>query len=673
MYSYPNSQESNQFLQMKELSQKVRMGLGSEKVLEKYVQGVIINGYHSDVEVYRSSCLYASTVGVQYHYDFDFPMMAIIDEKNNHNIVINPLVLLEVVSSENQILFILAHEVKHILYRHLLKYNNLFTDEVNQVLINLATDAEVNTRLITEIAESKNISYQAAKHNYIPDVGCVDVESISAIVWDHDRDFRRNLERSSSYNRFGEGVVDSVKSIADATYVELDECCRDFLGKSISRILYDCSITGMNFKQEVWVCSVTGWSDLFNIPIDRKWSAQKFCTSLLDYLRFSLTAFISFGSGTDSSSGSSSGANGESEGDDGSSSGNSNKEQGDAEKSESEGNNNGTDEDDEGNSEENKGFAGSSKEGSEGDNSSSSGNSNKEQDDTEKSESNSRKGKRGKREPEEDKGFVGSSKEKSKEGKGDKRVKDAFESRSKRKSVSSTDVIDWYEVEDKLQDTEEAWEESCKTFGIRGRGIGSSRDGYKVGKHKSKSRVPWQAVLRDRLNSVSREHEGTKKRINRRQPERLELSGRKRKRALSIIVGVDESGSISNEEYSYFIEELYKILGEFECTLHLYEFTSSIESYTYVPSDKMRKFKKRKQELASVRFSGGTSFQPVFDAISENKKIEKGSVLVMLTDGEGEYSVDFKKQEERIWIVVGGRETLSCQEKKKNIYPIIKI
>ena len=273
-----------------------------------------------------------------------------------------------------------------------------------------------------------------------------------------------------------------------------------------------------------------------------------------------------------------------------------------------------------------------------------------------------------------DSGFVGESKDKiSGNGKRDKRIKNAFEARDLRKSVDSIDAPNWFEVEDNLNAVNETFEASCVLLGIKSRGLGSSDDTTNVKFVKTKSQVPWQSVLRNRLNSYSREYEGTKKRINRRQPDRLELSGRRRKRNISLIIGIDESGSISDKEYNYFIEEIFKVIGEFDCCLHIYEFTGEVESYTNVPNEKIKSFKRNRKKFGQYRFNGGTCFQPVFDAIKDNKKIDQDSLLIMFTDGYGESEVDYKGQKERLWVVVGGREDISCQEFSKNIYPVLRI
>lgn len=236
------------------------------------------------------------------------------------------------------------------------------------------------------------------------------------------------------------------------------------------------------------------------------------------------------------------------------------------------------------------------------------------------------------------------------------------------------------DISDTVSDMEE-----MKTVLVTNIGVGKGQSSYGSGfRHNTNlastdTYVPWQSILRNRMKSLSTKRESTKKRVNRRQPERLELSGSKRKKIINIVVGIDESGSISNEEYSYFISELFKVVSDFECRIHLYEFTSDIESYTYMKEREVSKFKREGLSIFKSRFCGGTLFQPVFDAVNANKDIKKSDCLmVMFTDGFGEKEVTYGNVIDRLWVVVNSdcRERdglLSCDELYKNIYPVVSV
>lgn len=209
-------------------------------------------------------------------------------------------------------------------------------------------------------------------------------------------------------------------------------------------------------------------------------------------------------------------------------------------------------------------------------------------------------------------------------------------------------------------------------YSNKSRGTGNGSEGnYK--KYDTNSQISWQGILKTRLSVLTDKYKPTKKRINRRQPDRLELSGRQKDVTADIVIGIDMSGSISDKELSYFCTEIKKIVSQFDVNVHLLKFTSTVKSYDYFPHSKVKKLT---ADLDSNhRFSGGTSFQPVFDYIKGDKNIkEDKTLLIMFTDGFGENSVDYGKVSNRLWVVVGTGDGngVSCGDSSKNIYHVTK-
>lgn len=232
-----------------------------------------------------------------------------------------------------------------------------------------------------------------------------------------------------------------------------------------------------------------------------------------------------------------------------------------------------------------------------------------------------------------------------------------------------------FEVDDILGDVEEIKDNFVKELSRRGRSPGGSGVFEKVEAFDCETTVPWQAILRNRLMTLSSKKVYTKKRINRRQPDRLELSGKKTKKEVNLVIAIDESGSIGNLEYVYFLHEISNIVSQVDCNVHLYEFTSSIESYTYLDNTKAKKELRKGGRLFSSRFNGGTCFQPVFDAIHKNSKIRNNeSILIIFTDGAGESDVEFYGMKNRLWVVVGEKSELSVEgELASNIFPVVAV
>lgn len=144
-------------------------------------------------------------------------------------------------------------------------------------------------------------------------------------------------------------------------------------------------------------------------------------------------------------------------------------------------------------------------------------------------------------------------------------------------------------------------------------------------KKLQQSRIPWQRILQNFVATVVKGHEDmTWQRPNWRKSQDIVLPGKIDREMDPIVVAVDTSGSISNEQLNAFASEIAK----------LSQFCSEI---TIVTADaqvhEIVKIKNAKEFLLKVKFKGGggTDFTDVF------QKIKKCSALVFFTDGDAAY------------------------------------
>ena len=96
----------------------------------------------------------------------------------------------------------------------------------------------------------------------------------------------------------------------------------------------------------------------------------------------------------------------------------------------------------------------------------------------------------------------------------------------------------------------------------------------------------------------------------------------------TVVVGVDTSGSISNENLQQFFGEIQSILNTYEMDLHVVQCDAAVQKHdTY----------RRGDELGAVEIKGrgGTSFVPVFDMVSEENI--NPVCLIYLTDLWGDF------------------------------------
>lgn len=178
-------------------------------------------------------------------------------------------------------------------------------------------------------------------------------------------------------------------------------------------------------------------------------------------------------------------------------------------------------------------------------------------------------------------------------------------------------------------------------------------------------KLPWNLIIkRDCLSNLVDNVVLTKRRINRRQPNRLELSGKKKSRLLKLVVAVDESASVEYDAYQTFISNLLDIVGGINCELTYIKFTLGVEKcevYNTLSKKDMNKLKKEVQK----RYAGGTSFGPIFEFLEE-KGYPKNTMIVIFTDGEGESFVDMHGFRNRKWVSLGGFLSVT-NESKKNV------
>lgn len=610
-----------------------------------FVNAIIFNGINGNMTTkIREYCSFALAMGLNYEVSAVAPMYVQLRVGDTQpSLHVDPVRCVSMINNPLEILFILSHEVSHLLHGHLQRYNKLYGDDVSALILNLCTDTEVNETLKEEL------------RGIVPvPESCVTIEIASKIVGCSEDMLTDRFKNSDKY--LG-------STYADIVLREFDKKCKKCLGYNISDMQYRMSLVPETcFNQEIFRV-VDGEEPLvFKIPQGMEEEARRFCCELANYLARLITCFVTYSeddpSGTDTSS-MRGGQSGNSEG----------KGQG-------------------------RSMGSSSGSGENGSIGSKRGKG--------KDSSKGGSGKDGS--VKKDSGKVGSEKEDpGKEGSNDEDSSDekSNEEGSKNKESDETKKKDptcggrlpdfkaaregiigdvsAFDIEDAVSELQRSAEVYMPTWFKRGRSSNGSGMAKEVKKIIYKTEVPWQSVLKNRVASKSTEKETSKKRINRRQPTRLELSGKMPKKCLDLFIAIDESGSIGNDEYSYFWSEILAIAKTFSCTLRIIEFTSTVESYTVMTPREVKRLNKKSMVFGS-RFYGGTCFQPVFDLVDKETRNGDPFMLVVFTDGEGEEHVDFHNIKDRQWVLVGSRtgkayERLSCKknELEKNVYGVTRL
>lgn len=176
--------------------------------------------------------------------------------------------------------------------------------------------------------------------------------------------------------------------------------------------------------------------------------------------------------------------------------------------------------------------------------------------------------------------------------------------------------------------------------------------------YKEKAEISWQEVLRNILPAVKVGYKKTITRKDRRQPERLDLRGRLPKNETELIIAIDISASMEEDDIHKILIEILSIAEISKSKVTIIECDNEIRSIYKLTSEK--DIRKRAKD------NGSTEFSPVFRYIADNNL--RKAVLIYFTDGVGEKELKVKPiNKNTIW-VISGNEELSL----KNSYGEIK-
>lgn len=165
--------------------------------------------------------------------------------------------------------------------------------------------------------------------------------------------------------------------------------------------------------------------------------------------------------------------------------------------------------------------------------------------------------------------------------------------------------------------------------------------------------ISWQSLLKKYVGTVSAKSKPTRMKLNRRQPNRFDLSGRTNDKTVKITVAVDTSASMSNEILSFVFNEIFSILKKKNFNLNIIEFDMEIQ--------KVYSAQKESDVQLEVNGRGGTSFQCVVKYINKNKKY-RDNLLIIFTDGYAESQIDEPNVYKILWVLTGKKEDLSVKE-----------
>jgi predicted metal-dependent peptidase len=165
--------------------------------------------------------------------------------------------------------------------------------------------------------------------------------------------------------------------------------------------------------------------------------------------------------------------------------------------------------------------------------------------------------------------------------------------------------------------------------------------------------LSWQAILKKYIGTISANKRKTRMRLNRRQPERFDLSGRVDDKVLKIAVAIDTSGSVDDHMIAQIFNEIFAILAKRKHEITVIECDAQVQ--------RVYRAKNAGEIQKKVAGRGGTMFTPAIEYIN-NDKYFRDALLIYFTDGFGEREIPKPKTYRNLWVVFDDERHLSVKE-----------
>ena len=165
--------------------------------------------------------------------------------------------------------------------------------------------------------------------------------------------------------------------------------------------------------------------------------------------------------------------------------------------------------------------------------------------------------------------------------------------------------------------------------------------------------ISWKTVLKKYVGTITANKRKTRTRLNRRQPERFDISGSMDDKVLKIVVAIDTSGSMSNGMIARILNEIFAILAKRKHDITVIECDSDVR--------KVYKAKTPADVQNKVSGRGGTCFTPVIEYVNKDRYF-RDALLIFFTDGFGEREIPRPMTYRNMWVVIGDARHLSVKE-----------
>ncbi|WP_294974454.1 VWA-like domain-containing protein [uncultured Leuconostoc sp.] len=185
---------------------------------------------------------------------------------------------------------------------------------------------------------------------------------------------------------------------------------------------------------------------------------------------------------------------------------------------------------------------------------------------------------------------------------------------------------DWSSAEDALDEAKAALDMVLKKATEDAKRSGRGQLSPIVRQHIDEVIAPkrnWRALIRTGLSQQPNKRRESRARFNRRQAYRLDLAGEISVFNTQLVVFIDNSASISDQQVGMMLANVLELTKQFDASVRVFSFDTQVYE-----------IKKIKEWVRHT--GGGTTFQSIFNALSDKKFNPKQTIVVILTDGDGE-------------------------------------
>ena len=222
------------------------------------------------------------------------------------------------------------------------------------------------------------------------------------------------------------------------------------------------------------------------------------------------------------------------------------------------------------------------------------------------------------------------------------------------KELAESDAVNYEEVHDQWVESEDEESDEVKDK-LKSTLQMASRNGIpdeilRIVRGNLKGEVHWTNIIRKALRTIPKGKKKTVTRVNRRQPERLDLRGKLKNHIPDLTVAVDISGSIDDKSMRDFLKEIVMLSHAYSESIRIIECDNEVRrDYKIKSFNDIQPLLKRR---------GGTKFTPVFQHLKDENL--RNTLLIYFTDGLGEERLGTKPDHYKtIWVIKGEKLSLS--------------